>query len=63
MPLGLFQANRTFTVEPLDSNRVKFSMREEFSGPLLPLIGRSIPDLNPVFDTFAAALKKRAEGA
>jgi hypothetical protein len=36
-------------------------MREEFTGPLLPLIGRSIPDLQPSFDKFANGLKKRVE--
>jgi hypothetical protein len=36
-------------------------MRERFSGPLLPLIGRSIPDMGPSFDQFARGLKKRAE--
>jgi hypothetical protein len=36
-------------------------MREEYSGPLLPLIGRSIPDLGPSFEQFATGLKRRAE--
>lgn len=61
MPLGLFQGARTFTLEPSSSNRVKFTLREEFSGLMLPMIGRSIPDLSPVFAAFAAALKQRAE--
>ena len=38
-------------------------MREESSGPLLPLIWRSMPDLGPSFDRFAAGLKARAEAA
>jgi hypothetical protein len=36
-------------------------MREEFSGLMAPLITRSIPDLQPAFDQFAADLKARAE--
>lgn len=36
-------------------------MREEFSGLMAPLITRSIPDLQPSFDRFAADLKARAE--
>jgi hypothetical protein len=36
-------------------------MREEYSGPMLPLIWRSMPDLQPSFDKFAAGLKARAE--
>jgi hypothetical protein len=38
-------------------------MREEFSGLLAPLIARSIPDLQPAFDRFAADLKRRTERA
>ncbi len=34
---------------------------EEYSGPLLPLIWRSMPDLGPSFEQFARGLKKRAE--
>jgi hypothetical protein len=60
MPLGLFKGVRTFTLVP-DGNRTRFTMREEYSGPLLPLIGRTIPDLQPSFDQFARGLKARAE--
>ena len=63
MPMGLFKGARTFTLESLNGERTRFNLREEFSGLLLPLIGMSIPDLNPVFAEFAAALKKRAETA
>jgi hypothetical protein len=37
-------------------------MREKYSGPLLPLIWRSVPDLRPSFEQFAKGLKQRAEG-
>jgi len=36
---------------------------DPYDGLLLPMIGKSIPDLNPVFAAFVAALKKRAESA
>ena len=39
-----------------------FTMREAYSGPLLPLIWRSMPDLGPSFRQFASGLKQRAEG-
>ena len=62
MPLGLFQGSRTFLLEPL-GDRVRFTLREEYGGLLLPMIGKSIPDLNPVFAAFVAALKQRAEAS
>jgi hypothetical protein len=60
MPLGLFKGERTFTLTPV-ADGILFAMREVYTGPLAPLIGRSIPDLQPAFDEFAAALKQRAE--
>ena len=62
MPLGLFTGVRTFTLTPQGDGTTEFRTREEFSGPLLPLIGRRMPDLQPSFDRFAAGLKRRAEG-
>jgi hypothetical protein len=61
MPLGLFVGERVFTLTPTPDGAVEFSMRETFSGLLAPLIGRSLPDLQPAFDEFASALKREAE--
>jgi hypothetical protein len=61
MPLGLFKGVRTFALVPEDGGGTRFTMREEYSGPMLPLIWRSMPDLQPSFDKFAAGLKARAE--
>ncbi|GAB5533911.1 MAG: hypothetical protein Rubg2KO_01600 [Rubricoccaceae bacterium] len=61
MPLGLFRGARTFTLEALADNQTRVTTREVFGGLLLPLIGRTIPDLQPSFDQFAAALKERSE--
>lgn len=60
MPLGLFRGVRTYALTPTDGG-VEFSMREVFSGLMAPLITRSIPDLQPSFEQFAAALKRQAE--
>lgn len=60
MPLGLFRGTRTYTVTP-DGTGSSFRMREEYTGPLLGLIWRSMPDLQPSFDRFAAGLKQRVE--
>jgi hypothetical protein len=61
MPLGLFRGVRTFGLTPRDGGGTRFTMREEYSGPLLPLIWRTMPDLGPSFRQFAAGLKARAE--
>jgi hypothetical protein len=45
MPLGLFKGVRTFTLAPGTDGSTRFTMREEYTGPLLPLIWRSMPDL------------------
>ena len=63
MPLGLFKGVRTFTLTPDGSGPTRFHMREEYTGPLLPLIWRSMPDLGPSFEQFARGLKARAEEA
>ncbi len=60
MPLGLFRGVRTYTLTPTGAG-TRFDMREEYTGPLLGLIWRSMPDLQPSFDRFAAGLKVRAE--
>jgi hypothetical protein len=61
MPLGLFKGVRTFTLSPQGNGTTAFTMREEYIGPLAPMIFRSIPDLGPSFRQFANGLKKRAE--
>jgi hypothetical protein len=61
MPLGLFKGVRTFTLQPQGDGQTLFRMREEYTGPLLPLFWRSMPDLGPSFEQFARGLKQRAE--
>ena len=61
MPLGLFKGQRTYLVTPEGDETVTFAMREVFSGLLAPLITKSIPNLQPSFDEFAANLKRRSE--
>ncbi len=62
MPLGLFKGERTFTLRP-EGGATRFTMREEFSGPMTPLVWRSMPDMQPSFEQFATGLKARAERA
>jgi hypothetical protein len=61
MPLGLFKGVRTFTLSPRDDGSTAFHVREEYTGPLLGMMWRSMPDLGPSFDKFATGLKARAE--
>jgi hypothetical protein len=61
MPLGLFTGERVFTLTPSPSGTVGIAMRENLRGLLAPLIGRTLPDMPPSFDEFAAALKQEAE--
>lgn len=61
MPLGLFKGERTYALRPAGAGSVEFTMQEAYAGWLAPLITKSIPDLQPAFDEFAACLKARAE--
>lgn len=61
MPLGLFKGVRTFTLTPAGAGATRVEIDEHFTGLLLPLIGRTLPDMNVVFRDFLAALKQRAE--
>ena len=60
MPLGLFTGKRTYTLAP-EATGTRFTMREEYRGPLASLIFKSIPDRGPSFRQFADGLKRRAE--
>ena len=61
MPLGLFKGVRTFTLGPAGDGTTRFQLREEYSGALLSMMWRSMPDLGPSFAQFANGLKQRAE--
>lgn len=64
MPLGLFKGERTYSLTAKDDGKTtEFRMREVFSGPMLRLIGKSIPDMSEAFDAFAAGLKERSEAS
>lgn len=56
----VFKGVRTFTLTPRGT-ATEFSMIEEFSGLMLPLIKGSLPDFAPVFEAYAADLKQAAE--
>ncbi|MBE2269785.1 MAG: SRPBCC domain-containing protein [Anaerolinea sp.] len=62
MPLGLFTGTRTFTLTPR-GGRVDFELKEVYTGAMLGMMSRSLPDLTPVFEAYVAGLKARAERA
>jgi uncharacterized protein YndB with AHSA1/START domain len=61
MPLGLFKGARTYTLTGNGNGGVRFEMTEVYTGPLAPMITKSIPDLNPSFKKFADGLKRESE--
>ena len=61
MPLGLFKSERTHTLTPAGNGATTFHTKEIFSGPLLPVFGKNLPDLSENFKGFARALKEQAE--
>lgn len=63
MPLGLFKGVRTFRLSRQARGGTQFDVREEYSGPLLSVMWRTIPDLDPSFKQFASGLKTAAEMA
>ena len=59
---GLLDAEHSFTIEPLDANRVRFTQREIFTGIFSSLpAGRRNTDTRRGFREMAKALKLRAE--
>jgi uncharacterized protein YndB with AHSA1/START domain len=60
LPLGLFVGRRTFTVTPRNGI-VEFCMHLRMSGPLAPLILKSVGDRQPEIDNFSLALRTHVE--
>lgn len=56
----MFEGARTFTLTP-EGAGTRFEMVEHFRGAMLPMIKGSLPDFAPVFDRYAADLKKACE--
>lgn len=61
MPLGLFKGVRSFSLEP-QGEHTRFEVAETFTGPLLVLFKKTLPDMNEPFAAFVKGLKARAEG-
>ena len=57
----MFRGTRTFTLTAAGES-TEFTMEELFEGLMLPMIKGSLPDFVPVFDQYAADLKRVCEG-
>ena len=62
LPFGLAVIERTYSLDPQEDGGTLLTVREDHTGPLAGLLGRSTPDLNPSFRHFVEGLKARAEG-
>ena len=63
LPLGMAVIERTYSLDAQDDGGTVLTVREDHSGPLAALLGRTTPDLNPSFRQFCAGLKSMAEGS
>ena len=57
----IFNGRRTFTLTAKPGG-TEFCMAEVYRGLMLPLIWRSMPDMQPGFELFADGLKRVVEG-
>jgi hypothetical protein len=61
---GLFDGEHSFTIQPLEDDRVRFVQREAFRGLLVPLfVGSLESNTRRGFEEMNRALKGRAEAA
>jgi hypothetical protein len=58
----LFLGVRTYSLTPNpEGTATRFQMDEVFSGLVLPMVARGLPDFGPIFERYAADLKAEAE--
>ncbi|MEZ4219998.1 MAG: SRPBCC domain-containing protein [Polyangiaceae bacterium] len=58
----MFKGVRTFILDEAEDGGTEFTMTERFAGVMLPMIRGSLPDFAPAFESYAADLKRAAEG-
>jgi uncharacterized protein YndB with AHSA1/START domain len=59
----IFKGVRRYTLTPRGDGTTDVTMAEVFSGLLMPMIARSLPDQGPPFERYMADLKAEAERA
>lgn len=60
LPLGLFRGVRPFTLSP-QRGMTQLRVKEEFSGPLLGLMDKTMADTEQALTDYVNAVKERAE--
>jgi len=61
--IGIFDGERTFTLEPIAGGGTRFTQSELFRGVVVPFVGASLKDETaPGFHAMNAALRERVEG-
>ncbi len=58
----MFLGVRTYRLTPSANDTTTFEMIEVFSGLMLPMAAGRLPDFKPIFERYAADLKREAEG-
>jgi hypothetical protein len=59
---AMFLGVRTYSLtQNQDRTATRFQMAEVFSGIMLPLTARKLPDFGPIFERYAADLKAESE--
>ena len=62
LPLALFRSVRTFTLKSTAGGGTDVVVEEDFRGPLLRVMRRLGPALQPLFEQFVVGLKAQVEG-
>lgn len=57
----VFKGVRTFELTSRSDGSTDFAMQERFSGLILPLVRKSLPDFGPIFERYADDLKRESE--
>ena len=57
----MFKGVRVFSLTARSDASTNFVMEETFSGLILPLVGRAMPNFKPIFKQYAEDLKREAE--
>lgn len=61
MSWGDNKGTRSYIIEKLSANKIRFTMTEKIGGAMFPMYAKYIPSFDESFDKFATDLKREAE--